>query len=84
MAPQIISVSKTSMPSQIISACETANYSHVQFGSFFFCEMPNCMKVLVSAANMSTKLIFKGANWRMKQSKLARFIIIESIPVQIG
>ena len=72
MAPQIISSCKTSMTSQIISACETANYSHLQFGSFFFGEMPNCSKVLASAANMST-LIFKGANWRMKQCKLVRF-----------
>ena len=66
MAPQIISACKTSMTSQIISACETANYSHLQFGSFFFGEMPNCTKVLASVANMCT-LIFKGANWRMKQ-----------------
>ena len=71
MAPQIISSCKTSMTSQIISACETANYSHLQFGSFFFGEMPNCSKVLASAANMST-LIFKGANWRTKQCKLWR------------
>jgi hypothetical protein len=84
MAPQIISVCKTSMTSQIISASEGANYSHVQFGSFFFGEMPTCTKVLASAANMSTKLIFKEANWRMKQSKLVRFITIGSIPVEIG
>ena len=83
MAPQIISSCKTSMTSQIISACETANYSHLQFGSFFFGEMPNCSKVLASAANMST-LIFKGANWRMKQCKLVRFITFGSIPVEIG
>jgi len=71
------------MTSQIISACETANYSHLQFGSFFFGEMPNCSKVLASAANMST-LIFKGANWCMKQCKLVRFVTIGSIPVEIG
>jgi hypothetical protein len=61
-----ISACKTSMASQIISSCETAYYSHLQFGSFFFGEMPNCTKVLASAANMST-LIFKGANLRTKQ-----------------
>jgi hypothetical protein len=61
---------------------KTANYSHLQFGSFFFGEMPNCTKVLASAANMCT-LIFKGANWCMKQCKLVRFITIRSISVEI-
>jgi hypothetical protein len=56
--------------------------AHLQFGLFFFGEMPNCTNVLASSANMSM-LIFRGDNWRMKQCKLARFITIVSIPVEI-
>jgi hypothetical protein len=47
------------MAPQIISACETNNYSPMQFGSLFFAEKPNYMKkLLAGTAAISTKLIF--------------------------
>jgi len=73
------------MAPQIITIGEATNNVYMQFGSFYLDDSQQMMKEGVEhATTVPTMILFKGANWRMKQSKLVRFITIGPIPVEIG